>query len=87
MAISNPLTRSYSSDVHLRLTEGTTISRTVDVPPLGSMWVELNSFFGIQRPTVSPDANTLLWFEDKQRLMVWFAWKQLSDGRWIVQHH
>lgn len=87
MAISNPLARTYSSDVHLRLADGTTISRTVDVPPLGSMWVELRSFFGIQRPTVWSDANALLWFEDKQRLMVWFAWKQLSDSRWIVQHH
>jgi len=87
MAISNPLASSYSSAVHLRLADGTTISRTVDVPPLGSMWVELRSFFGLQRPSEWSDPNALIWFENKKRLMVWFAWKQLSDGRWIVQHH
>jgi len=87
MAISNPLARRYSSAVHVRLADGTTVSRNVDVPAYGSMWVELRSFFGLHRAPEWSDPNALVWFEEHKRLMVWFAWKQRSDGRWIVQHH
>jgi energy-coupling factor transporter ATP-binding protein EcfA2 len=41
----------------------------------------------LDEPTNHLDLPALIWLENKKRLMVWFAWKQLSDGRWIVQHH
>lgn len=86
LALSNPVDRPYASAVHLRRGDGALVTRQIELPPLGSAWIDVRALFGIAEPVAQGDSNALLWFESNQRLMVWCFWRT-GGGVWLVQHH
>ena len=54
-------------------------------PGMGTIWAPVESFFQADPP--AEDASSVFWFENRDPVMVWFAWEKPGEGIWTVQHH
>lgn len=80
----NLMEKPYRSPACLTV-NGQTLRTEVEIPGMGTLWAPVESFFQAQPPVEDP--ASVFWFENRDPIMVWFAWEKLEEGIWTVQHH
>jgi bacterioferritin-associated ferredoxin len=80
----NLLEKPYRSPAFLTL-NGQTSRSEIEIPGMGTMWAPVESFFEIDSP--AEDRSSVFWLENRDPVMVWFAWEKVGEGIWTVQHH
>jgi hypothetical protein len=80
----NLMEKPYRSPVFLTV-GGQTLRSELEIPGMGTIWAPVESFFQAHPP--AEDASSVFWFENRDPMMVWFAWEKPGEGIWTVQHH
>ena len=80
----NLMEKAYRSPAFLTVT-GKTLQTELEIPGMGTIWAPVESFFQADPP--AEDTSSVFWFENRDPVMVWFAWEKPGEGIWTVQHH
>jgi hypothetical protein len=81
----NLMEKPYSSQAFLTV-GGQTARTEVEIPGMGTLWAPLDTLFQTHSPACE-DASSVFWLENRDPIMVWFAWEKPGEGIWTVQHH
>lgn len=81
----NLMEKPYSSRAFLSV-NGQTLNTEVEIAGMGTLWAPLDSLFRTHSPPAQ-DPSSVFWLENRDPIMVWFAWEKRGEGIWTVQHH
>jgi bacterioferritin-associated ferredoxin len=81
----NLMEKPYSSRAFLSV-NGQTLNTEVEITGMGTLWAPLDALFRTQSPPAQ-DPTSVFWLENRDPIMVWFAWEKPGEGIWTVQHH
>jgi bacterioferritin-associated ferredoxin len=80
----NLMEQPYRSPAFLTVA-GETARTEIEIPAMGTIWAPVESLFQTDAP--AEDLSSVFWFENRDPIMVWFAWEKPGEGIWTVQHH
>ena len=57
----------------------------MEIPGWEQSGLPWKAFSKIDPP--AEDKSSVFWLENRDPIMVWFAWEKPGEGIWTVQHH